>query len=303
MKRKEVFFVICPLLALLVGVIMYEVQTGLILDVVVFPALLYFLVVSCILGSKPWWHYPLGLVAIFGLGVLATFIGQEIWHREILGGGAIKLLAAVGATLGIGMALQLSGVFAVSCIIALLIASYYFSEALIPSSPIILFSILIVLSVNFRSIKIEKRKGSVEPPENVIERERNDENNQRNKYDNRNPLSLTVIIIVVFCSFQQMVYGLFAARGHEPSGAFEFLSYIVLFSLVGYWLTGDNRRYKVYWVYDMGFFLYLAWPLIIPFYLFKTRGLKTSLLIVVGFIGIGTGAYIFGGLLGRFLFP
>ena len=92
------------------------------------------------------------------------------------------------------------------------------------------------------------------------------------------------------------------ARQSKPSGGFTFLSYIILFSLIGYWINKDNQRYKIEWVFDMGFFLYLAWPLIVLFYLFKTRGVK-GLRIVFGFIGILVGAYIIGWLLGRYLLP
>jgi len=117
-----------------------------------------------------------------------------------------------------------------------------------------------------------------------------------------NRLSSTVIIIIVFLSFIQIVNGLFEVRGSEPSGAFQFLSYIILFSLVGYWFSHDNRKYKIDWVYDMGFFLYLAWPLIILFYLFKTRGRK-AFLIILGYMGIIIGTGGIGVLLGTLFFP
>jgi hypothetical protein len=121
---------------------------------------------------------------------------------------------------------------------------------------------------------------------------------------NRKPpfLSFVVVFIFVFISLMQIINGLCAVRQSEPSQGFAFFSYLILFSLIGYWLNKDNQRYKIAWVFDMGFFLYLAWPLIVPFYLFKTRGVK-ALRIIFGFIGIFLGAYIIGWLLGHYLLP
>ncbi len=122
------------------------------------------------------------------------------------------------------------------------------------------------------------------------------------RHKNRKRPLFSIVIIGIFISFVQMVNGLFAARKGEPSAGFAFLSYIILFSLIGYWLRKDNQTYKIEWIFDMGFFFYLAWPLIVPFYLFKTRGVK-AFPIIFGFIGIFVGAYIIGWLLGRYLLP
>jgi hypothetical protein len=44
---------------------------------------------------------------------------------------------------------------------------------------------------------------------------------------------------------------------------------------------------------DLGFFLYLAWPVVMPYYLVKTRGAK-GLLIMLGFVAAYVGAAIIG---------
>jgi hypothetical protein len=46
-------------------------------------------------------------------------------------------------------------------------------------------------------------------------------------------------------------------------------------------------------VYDLGFFLYLAWPIVMPYYLIKTRGAK-GLLVMLGFVAAYVGAAIIG---------
>lgn len=98
-------------------------------------------------------------------------------------------------------------------------------------------------------------------------------------------------LVVGFVVFTQAVYGFYAIYDMTPSGAFVLISSFTLFWLIGDWFSRDSRRNKVDWVYDMGFFLYISWPIFIPFYLFKTRGLKLAFLITIGFIALYFGAY------------
>jgi len=65
---------------------------------------------------------------------------------------------------------------------------------------------------------------------------------------------------------------------------------------IGWWLRTDSRRRGVLSVYDLGFFLYLAWPIVMPYYLVKTRGAK-GLLVILGFVTAYVGATLLGILL------
>jgi hypothetical protein len=105
--------------------------------------------------------------------------------------------------------------------------------------------------------------------------------------------NLPLILIVVFLLITHIADSIYYAYEIEPSGAFAILSYVFLFSLIGYWLEKDSKRYGVKWMLDMGFFLYLAWPVIIPYHLFKTRGIK-AFLTILAFIGIYIGTYLIG---------
>jgi polyferredoxin len=62
---------------------------------------------------------------------------------------------------------------------------------------------------------------------------------------------------------------------------------------LGWWLRTDSRRRGVLSVYDLGFFLYLGWAIVMPYYLIKTRGAK-GLLVMLGFIAAYVGAAIIG---------
>jgi hypothetical protein len=53
------------------------------------------------------------------------------------------------------------------------------------------------------------------------------------------------------------------------------------------WLQADARARRVPLVHDMGFFLWLAWPAVIPWYAFKTRGrhgLPLALVVMLAII-------------------
>ncbi len=54
--------------------------------------------------------------------------------------------------------------------------------------------------------------------------------------------------------------------------------------------------------FDMGLFLYVAWPLVLPYYLIKSRGAK-GLLVITGFVAVYIGATLIGLILYIFLAP
>ena len=81
----------------------------------------------------------------------------------------------------------------------------------------------------------------------------------------------------------------------EAPAAYTFLHWAAQLWIIGWWLCSDSRRRNVAWVYDMGFFLLIAWPIVMPYYLLKTRGAKGSL-IILAFIAVYFGAAIFGGI-------
>jgi hypothetical protein len=67
-------------------------------------------------------------------------------------------------------------------------------------------------------------------------------------------------------------------------------------------LLKDSRSRGVGWVFDMGLFLYIAWPFVMPYYLLKTRGAK-GLLLILAFAGVYVGALIAGAMLHALLAP
>jgi hypothetical protein len=103
---------------------------------------------------------------------------------------------------------------------------------------------------------------------------------------------IILFVVIALVVFTQSVFGFYAIYDMSPPGAFTLLSYLMLFWLIGDWFSRDSKKHKIEWVYDMGFFLYLSWPIFIPFYLFKTRGLKTAFIITAGFVILNGGTYV-----------
>jgi hypothetical protein len=104
------------------------------------------------------------------------------------------------------------------------------------------------------------------------------------------PMALLYIYLVI----TQIIAGVYLTREAEPPPIYTFLYPFGLLWIVGWWLQKDSRRHGVAWVYDMGFFLFMAWPFIMPYYLFKTRGVKKALLTILIFGVVYLGAVIIG---------
>jgi hypothetical protein len=83
-----------------------------------------------------------------------------------------------------------------------------------------------------------------------------------------------------------------AGRIELPDGFTVFYPLGFLW-IIGWWLRDDSRKQGVGWIYDMGLFLYIAWPFIMPYYLLKTRGLR-GLLVTLAFVAVCVGAVILG---------
>jgi len=94
-----------------------------------------------------------------------------------------------------------------------------------------------------------------------------------------------------------MTQGIYLAGEIDSPPAFSLTWRLGFLWIVGWWLLTDSRKRGVAWVYDIGMFLYIAWPLIMPYYLLKTRRVK-GLLPIFAFIGI----YIAGMAIGMALY-
>ena len=101
------------------------------------------------------------------------------------------------------------------------------------------------------------------------------------------------ILLYMFVVITQIGFGIYYGSQVEPPPAYTLLYALALLWIIGWWLRTDSRKRGIAWVYDMGLFLIIAWPFIMPFYLVKSRGDK-GLFAILGFVGAYVGAVLIG---------
>ena len=101
------------------------------------------------------------------------------------------------------------------------------------------------------------------------------------------------VLLYSFVVATQLGYGLYLGQQMETPPAYNLLHWAAQLWIIGWWLRSDSRKRGVPWVYDLGFFLCIAWPVVMPYYLVKTRGAK-GLLVILGFVAAYVGAALAG---------
>jgi len=105
------------------------------------------------------------------------------------------------------------------------------------------------------------------------------------------------ILIFALLAAKEIERGVCLARHSDVPGPSVLVQLIVFTCLIVHWVRLDGRERQMLSVWDMGFLLAVAWPVIVPYYLVKTRGIKRAfaiffLLAVVSFGGFATGTII-----------
>jgi hypothetical protein len=93
-------------------------------------------------------------------------------------------------------------------------------------------------------------------------------------FDGSAPNDVRLQIAKAAAVFSAIVAAVYAALRVEPSAPLGvFLTAAPTLAVI-LWLVKDARRTGVGAVTDLGYFLVLAWPIVIPWYALKTRGSK-----------------------------
>src|ERR1700704_5371505 len=102
---------------------------------------------------------------------------------------------------------------------------------------------------------------------------------------------ITLRVAKLAALFSSLIAAAYAASQIEPAPVVAlFLSGGPLVAVI-VWLQKDARRTGVGAVQDWGYFLLLAWPVVIPWYAFKTRG-RSGWRLTAGLFGLILAAYI-----------
>lgn len=100
-------------------------------------------------------------------------------------------------------------------------------------------------------------------------------------------------LLYIYLVLSSFALGVYYARGVEAPDTLTIILPLGYLWIVGWWLRTDSRLHGVTWPCDLGLFLYIAWPFIMPYYLLKTRGWRGLLAIVV-FVAAYAGALLLG---------
>jgi hypothetical protein len=92
---------------------------------------------------------------------------------------------------------------------------------------------------------------------------------------------IVTTLLYGFFSVSQISRGAYLAYGIEPPPAYELLHFVGIVWILGWWLRQDLAKHKVGWPLDLGMFLQIAWPAVVPYYLFRTRGVRAFIIIAI----------------------
>ena len=105
------------------------------------------------------------------------------------------------------------------------------------------------------------------------------------------PTDVTLTVAKLAALFASVVAAVYAGVQLEPSPLVAtFLSAGPLYGVI-LWVQKDAQRTGVGPVLDLGSFLLLAWPVVIPWYAFKTRG-PSGWRLAAGLFGLIAAPYV-----------
>ena len=85
---------------------------------------------------------------------------------------------------------------------------------------------------------------------------------------------VTLRVACLTAAFCSLVAALYAAVAIEPAPILVLFISLAPLTAVCLWLQKDARHASVGSIQDRGFFLWLFWPVVLPWYAFKTRGMS-----------------------------
>ena len=105
--------------------------------------------------------------------------------------------------------------------------------------------------------------------------------------------SMPTFLLAIFIFIANLAMGLHDGLSTQPSVFFNLVYVLGMFWGFNWWLINDSQKHKWNWFFSWGNFLYLAAWILVPLYLFKTRGTKAFLILLL-FVGLYFVAYVTG---------
>ncbi|MFT4520793.1 MAG: hypothetical protein ACI9JM_003201 [Halioglobus sp.] len=96
------------------------------------------------------------------------------------------------------------------------------------------------------------------------------------------PIILTLLVLSALMTYAEVTLNIKQQAVSNSTHIIWAFFYLVL---VGTWLIRDNKSGNFEKAFDFSFYLYLFLPALLPYYLFRTRGME-GLVTYLGFVAI-----------------
>lgn len=106
-------------------------------------------------------------------------------------------------------------------------------------------------------------------------------------------ISSPIFFLIIFILLANIATVLYYGLSIQPSPAFNFIYALGFLGVLSWWVVDDSQKYGSKWLHSLGIFLYAFGWITVPLYLFRTRGVK-ALLTILLFVGLYFGTYIVG---------
>lgn len=93
-------------------------------------------------------------------------------------------------------------------------------------------------------------------------------------------------VIVFFAAIYYLLSSVAVYLGGYPSYEFQLLWYISNSLFIAWWVIEDKKKQNYHAPYEFGAFVFFAWLIVVPYYLWRTRGRKSfgwSILVILYF--------------------
>jgi len=105
--------------------------------------------------------------------------------------------------------------------------------------------------------------------------------------------SIYIYLFFVFALGMTLVECLAALKGEEVSGGTHVLWGFVSLLLTALWANEDSKTSEFEKPFEFGFLIYMLWPILFPWYLYKTRKAE-GLMMFIGVLSLFYGPWLAG---------
>ena len=90
---------------------------------------------------------------------------------------------------------------------------------------------------------------------------------------------------VSFCYLCYLIFVYFFTDAYPAGNLDTLYTFVMGFIIISYCVRENQRKHHLYPAHDMGLFMYMLMPVLVPYYLLKSRRLKGAA-ILVGLIAL-----------------